>query len=394
MSEGEVLELKVAPKVAKEKIENELLNGEKVTEEKVENSLNYELLTDEEKKAIDEFCGKIDVTDTAQVIQYGAVAQNKISAFSDNVLQNVKTKSTGEAGDLLAELVAQVKDFNADVPASLDPKGISGLFFNLKKQIEKMVAKYSKVETNIDAIEKRLETEKIKMLKDITIFDTMYEKNLEYFKELSLYIIAGEKKLEELRNVTLPELQAKAKETGEQADVQKVNDMVNTINRFEKKIYDLKTTRIISLQMAPQIRLIQNNDSELVEKIQSSLINTIPLWKNQIVISLGLANAKDALGVQKAVTETTNDMLQKNSEMLKQGTIEIAEESEKAIVNVETLQKTNKDIIETLDKVLEIHANGRAKRIEAEKELLNIEKELKDKMLEIKVNTDNENAGN
>ena len=249
-----------------------------------------------------------------------------------------------------------------------------------------MIAKYSKVETNIDKIEKQLETEKIKMLKDITIFDTLYEKNLEYFKEISLYIIAGEKKLEELRNVTLPELQKKAEESGEQSDVQKVNDMINTINRFEKKIYDLKTTRIISLQMAPQIRLIQNNDSELVEKIQSSLINTIPLWKNQIVISLGLANAKEALGVQKAVTDTTNDMLQKNSELLKQGTISIAEESEKAIVNVETLKKTNRDIIETLDKVLEIHETGRAKRVEAEKELLNIEKELKDKMLEIKIN--------
>ena len=381
------LELKIEPKeVAAKEIEKDLLSGEKVTEEKVENSLNYELLSEEEKKAIDDFIEKVDVTDTAQVIQFGAAAQNKISSFSDNVLQNVKTQSTGEAGDLLAELVAEVKSFNTEVPDSLSPKGISGIFFNVKKQIDKMIAKYSKVETNIDKIEKQLETEKIKMLKDITIFDTLYEKNLEYFKEISLYIIAGEKKLEELRNVTLPELQKKAEESGEQSDVQKVNDMVNTINRFEKKIYDLKTTRIISLQMAPQIRLIQNNDSELVEKIQSSLINTIPLWKNQIVISLGLANAKEALGVQKAVTDTTNDMLQKNSELLKQGTISIAEESEKAIVNVETLKKTNRDIIETLDKVLEIHETGRAKRVEAEKELLNIEKELKDKMLEIKIN--------
>ena len=307
---SEALELKIEPKVAQEKIEKEILNGEEVTEEKVENSLNYELLSEEEKKAIDDFCSKIDVTDTAQVIQFGSAAQNKISAFSDTVLQNVKTKSTGEAGDLLAELVAEVKDFNTDVPDTLNPKGISGIFFNVRKQIDKMIAKYSKVETNISKIEKQLETQKIKMLKDITIFDTMYEKNLEYFKELSLYIIAGEKKLDELRNVVLPELKKKAEESGEQADVQKVNDMVNTINRFEKKLYDLKTTRIISIQMAPQIRLIQNNDSELVEKIQSSLINTIPLWKNQIVISLGLANAKEALGVQKAVTDTTNEMLQ------------------------------------------------------------------------------------
>ena len=383
--EAEVLELKVEPKKEVEKIEKEILNGEAVTEEKVESSLNYDLLTDEEKQAIDEFCAKVDVSDTTQILQYGAAAQNKISTFSDSVLQNVKTKNTGDVGDLLSDLVVQVKDFDTDVPESLNPKGLYGLFFNAKKQIEKMITKFNKVETNVAKIEAKLESQKIRMLKDITIFDTMYEKNLEYFKELSLYIIAGEKKLEELRTVTLPELQKKAEESGEQADIQAVNDMVNMINRFEKKIYDLKTTRIISIQMAPQIRLIQNNDSELVEKIQSSLINTIPLWKNQFVISLGLANSKAALGVQKQVSDTTNEMLQRNSEMLKQGTIEIAEESEKAIVNVETLQKTNKDIIETLDKVLEIHQNGRIKRVEAEKELLTIEKELKDKLLEIKI---------
>ncbi len=385
---SEALELKVEPKVASEKIEKEILTGEKVTDEKVENSLNYDLLTQEEKNAIDEFCSKIDVTDSTQVLQFGAAAQSKISDFSDNVLSSVKTKNAGEVGELLTDLVVQVKNFDTDVPESMNPKGLKSIFFSAKKQIEKMIAKYDQVSNNVDKIEKQLETQKIRMLKDITIFDTMYEKNLEYFKEISLYIIAGEKKLEELRNVVLPELQKKAAETGEQTDAQKANDMVNMINRFEKKIYDLKTTRIISIQMAPQIRLIQNNDSELVEKIQSSLINTIPLWKNQIVIALGLVNSKSALNVQKSVTDTTNEMLKKNSEMLKQGTIEIAEESEKAIVNVETLQQTNKDIIETLDKVLEIHENGRAKRIEAEKELVNIEKELKEKLLEIKVKKD------
>lgn len=383
---SEVAELKVEPKIESKKIEKEILTGEKVTDEKVEKSLNYDLLTKEEQEAIDDFCEKVDVTDSTQILQFGAAAQNKISEFSDSVLQSVKTKSTGEVGDLLSELVVQVKDFDTNMPETLNPKGLQAIFFNVQKQIEKIIAKYNKVETNVSKIEKQLETQKIRMLKDITIFDTMYEKNLEYFKELSLYIIAGEKKLEELKNVVLPELQKQAEESGEQADVQKVNDMLNTINRFEKKIYDLKTTRIISIQMAPQIRLIQNNDSELVEKIQSSLINTIPLWKNQIVIALGLANSKSALNVQKSVSETTNDMLKKNSEMLKQGTIQIAEESEKAIVNVETLQQTNKDIIETLDKVLEIHENGRAKRVEAEKTLVNIEQELKQKMLEIKTN--------
>ena len=383
---SEALELKVE-EIDNKKIESEVLaeGAEKVTEEKVEKSLNYDLLTDAEKKAIDEFCEKLDVSDTTQILQYGSSAQGNISRFSDDVLQDVKTKSTGEVGDLLSELVANIKEFDGTVPDSLNAKGIYGLFFSAKKQIAKIIAKYSKVETNIDKIEKELEAHKIQMLKDITIFDQMYDKNLEYFKELSLYIIAGEKKLQELKTVTLPELERIAKESGEQTDIQKVNDMSNMINRFEKKLYDLKTTRIISIQMAPQIRLIQNNDSELVEKIQSSLINTIPLWKNQIVIALGLNNAKQALNAQKEVTETTNEMLQKNSELLKQGTIQIAEESEKAIVNVETLQKTNKDIIETLDKIVQIHEEGRAKRAAAEVELQNIEKELKDKLLEIKV---------
>ena len=241
------------------------------------------------------------------------------------------------------------------------------------------------IETNISTIEKGLEKDKLQLLKDVAMFDTMYEKNLEYFKEISLYIIAGEKKLDELRNVVLPELKAKAEKSGEQLDVQKVQDMESTINRFEKKLYDLKTTRIISIQMAPQIRLLQNNDAELVEKIQNSITNTIPLWKNQMVLALGITNAKHALGEQQAVTNLTNDMLKKNSETLKQGSLDIARESEKAIVDIETLKKTNKDIIETLDGVIKIHEEGRLKRQEAEKELTNIEKELKDKMLEINV---------
>lgn len=383
---SESLELKIEG-IDNKKIEDEVLaeGAEKVTEEKVEKSLNYDLLTDAEKRAIDEFCGKLDITDTTQILQYGSSAQSNISKFSDDVLQDVKTRSTGEVGDLLAELVSNIKEFDGSVPDSLNAKGIYGLFFSAKKQIEKIIAKYNKVEVNIDKIEKQLEGHKLQMLKDITIFDEMYEKNLEYFKELSLYIIAGEKKLQELKTVTLPELERIAKESGEQTDIQKVNDMSNMINRFEKKLYDLKTTRIISIQMAPQLRLIQNNDSELVEKIQSSLINTIPLWKNQIVIALGLTNAKQALNAQKEVTQTTNEMLQKNSELLKQGTIEVAQESEKAIVNVETLQKTNKDIIETLDRIVQIHEEGSAKRAAAEIELQNIEKELKDKLLEIKV---------
>ncbi len=378
---NESVELELKPELDTKALEGELSAGRKVEENEVEKTLNYDALSKEEQKAIDDFNSRIDIADTTQILQYGASAQNKISKFSDSVLED--TKSSGEVGDLLSSLVAEIKEFDTDIPVE-EKKGLFGLFNNAKKQLDKIVAKYDKVENNIDKIEKNLEAHKLQMLKDIAVFDTMYEKNLEYFKEISLYIIAGEKKLEELKNVTLPELQKKAQESGEQLDAQKVNDMVNMISRFEKKIYDLKTTRIISIQMAPQIRLIQNNDSELVEKIQSSLINTIPLWKNQIVIALGITNAKNALGAQKAVTDMTNDMLQKNSELLKQGSIQIAEESERAIVDVETLQKTNKDIIETLDKILEIHTNGQAKRAEAENQLVSIENELKEKLLEIK----------
>ena len=379
----EGLELKVEKKVEEESIEN-LVNDKKVTNEKIEGSLNYDSLSKEEKKAIEEFNSKVDVTDSTQILQYGVAAQEKISKFSDSILEDVKTKNIGETGDLLANLVSQIKSFDKDI--SGQNKGFFGkLFNNAKKEVDLVIAKYSKIEKNIDTIENGLEKDKLQMLKDISIFDTMYEKNLEYFKEISLYIIAGEKKLEELRTKTLPELQEIAKKSGDQLDVQKVNDMENMINRFEKKIYDLKTTRIISIQMAPQIRLLQNNEAELVEKIQSSITNTIPLWKNQMVLALGINNAKQALASQQAVSKLTNEMLIKNSETLKQGSIDIANESEKAIVNIETIQKTNQDLIETLDKVIEIHKNGRIKRQEAEKELENIEKELKDKMLEIHV---------
>ena len=377
-------ELKVNKEVNRTEVESLAQESKKVTDEKIEKSLNYDLLSQEEKDAIEEFNQKINVEDATQILQYGAKAQTKISQFSDSVLEDVKTRSIGEVGDLLADLVGEIKSFDSDI-ANTNKTGLGKLFTSVKKQLEKLIAGYEKIEVNIDKIEASLEKHRLQMLKDITIFDTMYEKNLEYFKELSLYIIAGEKKIEELRNVTLPELQKKAQESGEQLDAQKVNDMENMINRFEKKIYDLKTTRIISIQMAPQIRLLQNNEAELVEKIQGSLTNTIPLWKNQMVLALGINNAKQAIGAQKAVTDLTNSMLQKNSEILKQGSIEIAEESERAIVDVATLQKTNKDIIDTLDQVIQIHENGRVKRQEAEVELANIEKELKEKMIELQV---------
>lgn len=378
------MELKVEKKMNEEEV-TELVTTKNVTNEKIEESLNYDTLSNEEKKAVDEFNEKVDIYDATQVLQYGAAAQEKISKFSDSILEDVKTKTTGAVGDLLADLVSQIKSFDSDISRNENPNFIEKLFSNAKKQFDRIKAKYSKIETNIDSIESGLEKDKLMMLKDISIFDSMYDKNLEYFKEISLYIIAGERKLKEMKEKILPELQKKAKESGEQLDAQKVNDMEGTISRFEKKIYDLKTTRIISIQMAPQIRLLQNNEAELVEKIQSSITNTIPLWKNQIVIALGISNAKQALKSQQAVSKMTNDMLIKNSETLKQGSIEIAQESEKAIVNVETLQKTNADLIETIDKIIEIHENGRIMRKEAEKNLQEIEKELKNKMLEIDV---------
>ena len=377
------LELKVEKKMDEEEVKE--ITSDKVTEEKIEESLNYDLLSEEEKKAVDDFNSKIDINDATEIIQFGAPAQDKISKFSDSILEDVKTKNTGEVGDLLANLVSQIKSFDSDIVGTKKKGFFAKLFSSAKKELDYIIARYSKIEKNIDTIEGNLEKDKLQMLKDISIFDTMYEKNLEYFKEISLYIIAGDRKIEELRTKVLPELKEKAEKSGDQLDIQKVNDMEAMITRFEKKIYDLKTTRIISIQMAPQIRLLQNNEAELVEKIQSSITNTIPLWKNQMVLALGINNAKQALKTQQEVSKLTNEMLVKNSETLKQGSIDIAEESEKAIVNIETLQKTNQNLIETLDKVIEIHEQGRIKRKEAEQTLTEIEKELKEKMLEIHV---------
>ena len=360
-------------------------SGKSVTEAKIEKSLNYDNLSEEEKKAIDKFNGEIDVYDQTQILQFGSAAQDKISKFSDSVLENVRTKDSGEVGELLGSLVAEIKSFDNALADNAKTNIIEKIFSTAKREFDKLVAKYNKIEKNINTIEGGLEKDKLQMLKDINIYDTMYDKNLEYFKEISLYIIAGERKLEELRNVELSKLQEIAKESQDHIDVQKVQDMENIINRFEKKLYDLKTTRLISIQMAPQIRMLQNNDAELVEKIQSSITNTIPLWKNQMVLALGINNAQRALKHQQAVSKLTNDMLKKNSETLKQGSIKIAEESERAIVDIETLRKTNQDIVETITKVIEIHENGRIKRQESEKELENLEKELKDKLLEIQV---------
>ena len=378
------MELKVE-KMEQKELEK-LASVKNVDDEKeIESSLNYDNLTQDEKDAIEKFNNEINIDDQTQIIQFGSAAQDKVSKFSDSVLEKVRTRDAGETGRLLSNLVAEIKSFDKAVDDSSHTSFFEKIFSSAKKEIDKLVAKYNKIENNISTIEKGLEKDKLLMLKDINIYDTMYQKNLEFFKEISLYIIAGEKKIEELKTKDLVELRKKAEESKDQMDIQKVNDLENVINRFEKKIYDLKTTRIISLQMAPQIRLLQNNDAELVEKIQSSITNTIPLWKNQMVLALGINHSKTALKHQQEVSKLTNDLLVKNSETLKQGSIQVAEESEKAIVDIETLKKTNQNILETLDKVIEIHEQGKIKRQESEKELENIEKELKDKMLQIKV---------
>ena len=352
-----------------------------VHKEEAEKPLTLTALPADQQAIVKEFMDKIDITDSNLVITYGSTPQNKIAQFSDSVLANVRTKDLGEAGKLLSSLVTEIQGFDAD---GEEKKGLAKLFAGPKKSYDRMMADYSKTETNITRITTGLETQQRQLLKDIEVFDRMYENNYNYFKELSLYIIAGNEKVKEINSVTLPELKAKAEKSGNELDAQSYNDMANAANRFEKKLHDLTLSRTISLQMAPQIRLIQNNDAQLVDKIQSSIVNSIPLWKNQMVIGMGLANSKAALDTQKKVTEMTNELLRKNSEMLKQGSIEVAKEGEKGIVSIETIQKTNQDLLDTIYGIIEIQEKGRADRQAATIELERIESELKTALLETK----------
>ncbi|MBE6011491.1 toxic anion resistance protein [Anaeropeptidivorans aminofermentans] len=345
------------------------------------NALSFEGLTEEEKNAVKEFSTKIDITNSSQIITYGASAQNKIAQFSDSVLRNVKTKDLGEAGKLISNLVVEIQNFDA---TGEEKKGFFSFLSGAKKTMDRMVANFNKAETNIDKISDNLENHRRQLLKDIELYDLMFENNYVYFKELNLYIVAGKEKLREINEEVIPALRAKAEASGDEVDAQKLNDMINAANRFEKKIHDLMLSRTISLQMAPQIRLLQNNDAQLADKIQSSIVNSIPLWKNQMVIALGLANSKAALETQKKVTETTNELLRKNSEMLKQGSLEVAKESEEGIVSIDTIKKTNQDLIDTINGILEIQEKGRQDRIAAEAELYNIEQELKQALLATK----------
>ena len=342
--------------------------------------LDENLLNDAEKQAVEAFSKKIDLTDSNLILQYGAAAQKNVASFSENALNSVRTKDLGEVGKSLSELVVELKGFGEEE----EKKGLFGLFKKTGSKLEAMKAQYAKVESNVDKIARELEQHQVTLLKDVAMFDQMYELNLKYYKELTMYILAGKKKLEDMRAGELPALKAKAEQSGAQEDAQAYNDMVQMCERFEKKLYDLELTRNISLQMGPQIRLLQNNDTMMAEKIQSTIVNTIPLWKNQMVLALGLAHSQQAMQAERAVTDMTNDLLKKNAEALKMGTIETAKESQRGVVDIETLQQTNKSLIETLDELNKIQSEGRAKRAAAEQELNRIEDELKAKMMEIR----------
>ncbi len=335
-------------------------------------------LTEAERKAIDDFIGKIDITNPQHVLLFGADAQKRIADFSESALETVKTQDTGEVGDMLVNLVSELKGFERDTE---EPKGLRKLFARAEDKVERMKARYGEVSATVENIAGSLERYQAQLLKDVAMFDKLYDQNSEYFRQLTLYIIAGDKKLAEIRNGELKELMARAAASGDAMDAQKANDLAAQCDRFEKKLYDLKLTRQVSMQMAPQIRLLQNNDSLLVERIQSTLSNTLPLWKSQMVLALGLQHSKEALAAQTAVTNMTNELLRKNAEALKIGTVETAREAERGIIDMETLIQTNQSLIDTIDEVLQIQSDGHNKRMEAEKQLYTMETELKKKLL-------------
>lgn len=343
--------------------------------------LNEEILTAEERKMVEDFSRQIDLTNSTAILQYGAGTQSKMASFSEKALENVKTKDLGEIGEMLSGVVTELKSFDAEE----EDRGFFGnLFRKPGDKLSAMKAKYDKAETNIARICESLESHQALLMKDTAMLDKMYEQNLAYFKELSMYILAGKKKLHQVRTTELPQLVEKAKLSGLPEDAQAAKDLEGLCNRFEKKIHDLELTRMISIQTAPQIRLVQNSDTMMVEKIQSTVVNTIPLWKSQMVLALGVEHASQAAQAQRQVTDMTNQLLRKNAEMLKMASVESAKESERGVVDLETLQNTNAALISTLDEVMQIQADGRAKRQAAEAELRKMEDELKQKLLEIR----------
>ena len=343
-----------------------------------EQALDDSVLTEEERRMVNTFAEQIDLTNSAMVLQYGAGTQKKMADFSESALENVRSKDLGEVGDLLTGVVTELKSFDEE-----EEKGLFGIFKKASNKIESMKAKYAKAEANVNEIVTVLEKHQVQLMKDTALLDKMYELNLTYFKELSMYILAGKKKLEEVRGTQLAELTQKAQLSGLPEDAQAARDLESMCLRFEKKIHDLELTRMISIQTAPQIRLVQNNDTQMVEKIQSTIVNTIPLWKSQMVLALGVEHSAQAVEAQRKVTDMTNELLKKNAEKLKMATVETAKASERGIVDIETLKTTNESLISTLDEVMNIQREGREKRQAAEAELRNMEAELKNKLLQI-----------
>ena len=375
-------DLKTTPTLTFEPFENE--KAEIVPEKKEEQpapAFDESSLSEQERKMVNDFSSKIDLADTNLILQYGSGAQKKMADFSESALENVRTKDLGQIGEMLSGVVTELKNFDVEEE---EKGGFFGFFKRTNNRITSMKAKYDKVEANIERICGVLEGHQVQLLKDIAMLDKMYDLNKVYFKEISMYILAGKKKLADARSRELPALTEKAKQTGLPEDAQAANDFSNLCNRFEKKIHDLELTRMISIQMAPQIRLVQGNDTQMSEKIQSTLVNTIPLWKSQMALALGIAHSQQAAQAQREVTDMTNELLRKNAAALKMATVETAKESERGIVDMETLRETNNSLISTLDEVLQIQEEGRRKRTEAETELAQIENQLKQKLLDIR----------
>lgn len=356
----------------------EVISNTQTQTQVMEEIKRVEILSPEDQQKVKQLADDIDISDSQAILQYGLQAQSNISSFSDSVLSQIRAKDSGQVGASLTDLMVKVKDLD------VDNLGKQGLFSNMKAKARKFVAQYDKVSVHIDRIINELEKARMQLLKDITLLDGMYDKNLEYLKSLDYFIMAGTIKLDEINNEVIPELKQKAEQTQDPMDAQKVKDMLSLANRFEKKLYDLKLSRMIAIQTAPQLRLIQNNDQTLIEKIQSSILNTIPLWKNQMIIAITLFRQEKALKLQREVTNTTNNLLAKNSELLKTNSIEVARESERGIVDIETLKKVNSDLIETIEETLKIQQEGRQKRQQAEVELKVMEEGLKKKLLEVK----------
>lgn len=375
----ELKDFTVTPTLTFEPLQEQAPVAEVKKEEPAKPEMDDSVLSEEERKIVDDFASQIDIRNSAAILQYGAGTQKKMADFSEDALDKVRTKDLGEVGDLLENVVTELKNFDAEE----ERKGIMGFFKKGANKLEAMKNKYSKAEANVNKIVETLEKHQIQLMKDAAIMDKMYALNLNYFKELSMYILAGKKKLEEIRGTELPQLMAKAQASGLPEDAQAAKDLDSLCERFEKKIHDLELTRMIAVQTAPQIRLVQGNDTLMAEKIQSTIVNTIPLWKSQMVIALGVAHSTEAAKAQREVTDMTNALLQKNAQTLKMATVEAAKESERGIVDIETLQKTNESLISTFDEVMNIQREGREKRRAAEAEMYRLEGELKQKLLQI-----------